>query len=68
MRENCIIVLPVNILTGVARRLLGLHDTTVYLVDMQQYIDISCIILYRYKIKLYRYIAYRDILTYCGLF
>ena len=25
--ENCIFVLPVNILTGVARRLLGPHDT-----------------------------------------
>jgi len=27
MPENCIIVLPVNILMGVARRLLGLHNT-----------------------------------------
>ena len=25
--ENCVFVLPVNILTGVARRFLGLHDT-----------------------------------------
>ena len=25
--ENCIFFLPVNILTGVTRRLLGLHDT-----------------------------------------
>ena len=25
--ENCVFVLPVNILTGVARRLLGPHDT-----------------------------------------
>ena len=30
--ENCVFVLPVNILTGVARRLLGPHDIPCVLI------------------------------------
>ena len=36
--ENCVFFLPVNILTGVARRLLGPHDTVcLALLDFNQY-------------------------------
>ena len=39
------------------------RDTTIYRVSYR----FKTISLYRYKVKPYRYIAYRDILTYRGL-
>ena len=50
MCENDVFVLPVNILTGVARRLLGPHDTLpCVLIDLKNGIrKIACISFARY--------------------
>ena len=48
IRENCIVVLPVNILTGVMHRLLGPHDTLpcvliLYIIFLSKsLIDLDC--------------------------
>ena len=45
--ENYVFVLPVNILTGVARRLLGPHNTLLcVLICVMKHIDILLIAIY----------------------